>query len=179
MKRGLALIILACVAGLGFWATWGFLHGPRWALYQIGKSIYEHQPRLFLAYVDIERIARGQKDELVRIFLPERSPEEQKQVGRILGALMGPVTSLLKDKAARIIADPERDNLPSSWTLMAAARITRKDDYALVVLADPDSGRRLRLGMQRHPRQGHWQVVEVNPQDLRALLAEYLEKQGS
>lgn len=177
MKRTWFLIVLVLLAGVGFWATWHFMRGPHYALYQIGKSIHNHEPRLFLAYVDIDRIARGQKEELVRVFLPDRSKDEQDTVGRIVEAFMGPITAQLKDKAARMISDPNRENLPTSWALVAAANVTRKDDYALVVLSDPQSGRRMRMGMQRHPKEGHWQVVELNSQDLKVLIDEYLDKQ--
>jgi hypothetical protein len=177
MKRAWFIIVLVALAGVGFWATWNFMRGPHWALYQIGKAIHNHQPRLFLAYVDVDRIARSQKDELVRVFLPDRSKEEQENVGRIVEAFMGPITAQLKDKAARVVADPNRENLPTSWALVAASDIRRKEDYALVVLNDPQSKRRLRIGMQRHPKEGHWQVVEINPQDLKVLLTDYLDKQ--
>ena len=176
MKRAWFVIVLLALAGIGFWATWGFLQGPHYALYQIGKAVHNHEPRLFLAYVDIDRIAKGQKDELVRTFMPERSKEEHQTIGRIVGAFMGPITAQLRKKAASIIADPKRDNIPTSWALVAAANVNRKDDYALVVLSDPRSGRRLRMGMQRHPKEGHWQVVELNPQDLKVLLAEYMNQ---
>jgi hypothetical protein len=177
MKRTWFLIVLVLLAGVGFWATWHFMRGPHYALYQIGKSIHDREPRLFLAYVDIDRIARGQKEDLVRVFMPDRSQEDRETVGRIVEAFMGPITAQLKDKAARMIMDPNRDNLPSSWTLVATANVTRKEDYALVVFSDPQSGRRLRLAMQRNPQQGHWQVVELNSQDLKILLDEYLDKQ--
>ena len=176
MKRAWLLIVLVALAGIGFWATWGFLRGPHYALYQIGKAIHDREPRLFMAYVDVDRIARGQKDELLRVFLPDRSEEDHQKIGRIVAAFMGPITAQLKAKAASIIADPKRDNIPTSWTLVAAANVNRKDDYALVVLSDPQSGRRLRMGMQRHPVEGHWQVVELNSQDLKVLLAEYMDK---
>ena len=179
MKRAWFLIVLLALTGVGFWATWGFLRGPHYALYQIGKAIHDREPRLFLAYVDVERIARSQKAELIRIFLPDRSQEEHQKIGRIVEAFMGPISAQLKEKAASIIADPKRDNIPTSWTLVAAADVNRKEDFALVVLSDPRSGRRLRMGMQRHPKEGHWQVVELNPQDLKILLAKYLDKQKS
>ncbi len=177
MKRAWVLIVLVALAGIGFWATWGFLRGPHYALYQIGKSIHTHEPRLFMAYVDIERITRNQKDELVRVFLPDRSKQEQDNIGRIVEAFMGTITVQLRDKAAAIISDTNRENLPTSWALVAAANINRRDDYALVVLSDPQSGRRLRMGMQRHPQEGHWQVVELNSQDLKILLGQYMDKQ--
>lgn len=177
MKRAWVLIVLLLLAGIGFWATWGFLKGPHYALYQIGKSIHTHQPRLFLAYVDVERIARSQKGELVRMFMPDRSKEEHENVTRIVEAFMGPISAQLREKIAGVIADPNRDNIPTSWTLVAAAEVNRKEDFALVVLSDPRSGRRLRMGMQRHPKEGHWQVVELNSQDLKILLNEYMEKQ--
>jgi hypothetical protein len=177
MKRTWFVIVLVLLAGIGFWATWHFMRGPHYALYQIGKSIHDREPRLFLAYVDIERITRSQKEELVRVFLADRSEEEQANVTRIVEAFMGPITAQLKDKAARIIADPNRENLPTSWALVAAANVIHKDDYALVVLSDPQSGRRMRMGMQRNPKEGHWQVVELDPRDLQILLNEYLDKQ--
>ncbi len=178
MRRLWLLLLLVVLAGGGFWTTWWFLRSPQYALYQIGKAIHDREPRRFFAYVDLGGILRQQKDELVRMFLPERSAEFQNQVGRILAAFMDPVSAEVKRRVARLIADPKRDNLPSAWALVWAARVERNGDYALVVLSDPRAGRRLRLAMQRRPQVGHWQVVELDPRDLRRLLAEYLRQRA-
>lgn len=177
MRRWWVALLLLAVGGLAFWAAWGLLDGPRYALYQIGKAIHDRQPRLFLAYVDVERIARGQKDELLTAFTGQRSPEEQSRIGQVVEALMGPITQELRRQVAARVADPDRENLPSSFSLVLAANVTQKDDVALVVLSEPSSGHRLRLGMARHPDAGHWQVVEINSQDLRRLLADFLPDQ--
>jgi len=178
LRRWLTVLLLLVLGGAAFWVTWSVLNGPHYALYQIGKGIHEREPRRVLAYVDVERIARGQKDELIAEFMAEKSQDERNQVSQIVGALMGALAPMVKDRVAQVVADPNRDNIPSSFTLVAAADVTTNGDYAMVVLSEPEGGqgRRLRMGMQRHQELGHWQVVEINPQDLRRLISEYMEK---
>lgn len=173
MRRA-AWIVLLLVACAAFGATWWALNSPQYALYKIGSAISDHQPRLFLAYVDIQRIVAGQQDELVGRFMKDSSEDQRRSVGNLVTAFIGPITQQIKDQVARAVADPERQNIPSGWALVAAANVTRNGDVALVVLSDPQQGRRLRLGMERHPDDGHWQVVEVNSKDLARLLEKYL-----
>jgi hypothetical protein len=112
-----ALVVLA-VGGAAFWGAWSLLNGPHYALYQIGKAIHERQPRLFLAYVDVERIARGQKEELLRAFTGDRPDEQRSRISQVVEALMGPLTQELRRQVARQVADPDRENLPapSPWS---------------------------------------------------------------
>ncbi len=175
MRRVWLWILVGLLGAGGFVATWLFMHSPYWSLYQIGKAIHQRDARLFLAYVDLDAIIKGQKEALLDEFLPKTDGETRSLVNRFLGGLMPQVLELAKDRVIRVVADPDRDNLPSSWALVPLARVTRNGDYALVVLSDPQSQRRLRLGMRRHPEQGHWQVVEIDPRDLRRLLDEYLK----
>lgn len=176
MRRLLALLVLLALAAGGFAATSWFLKGPRWALYQVGKAIHERNPALFVAYVDVGRILSGQKDDIVDLLLPDQNRAEQRDLLRgIITAFMGTLTEQVNQQVIRVISDPQRDNLPSSWTLAVAAKVDTNDDSALVTLADPQAGRSLRLGMRR-VEDGRWRVVEVNSQDLRALINEHVLK---
>ncbi len=175
MRRWWPVLVLLVLVAAGFGTTWWFLKSPQYALYQIGKAIHDREPRLFLAYVDLERVMDSQKEELVRLILPHQNQEDRQAVSRVLGAVMGALQGQIRQRVARMVADPERNNIPSSWTLVAAAHVTRNGDYALVVLSDPQKGRRLRLGMHRDPEAGHWRVVEIDPRDLRRLVRELLE----
>jgi hypothetical protein len=167
------LILLALAAG-GFAATNWFLKGPRWALYQVGKAVHERNPSLFVAYVDAGRILSGQKDDIVDLLLPDQNRAEQRDFLRgIITAFMGTLTEQVNQQIIRIISDPQRENLPSSWTLAVAARIDTNGDSALATLADPQSGRNLRLGLRRG-EDGRWRVVEINSQDLKTLINEYV-----
>lgn len=178
MRRFWVMALVLALAVAAFAGTWWALKSPYYSLYQIGKAIHERQPRLFLAYVDVGRILAGQKDELVGQFMSGASEEQRRTVGNLVTAFMGPISEQLKDQVARVVADPNRENIPSSFALVAAAHVISKDDVALVVLSDPKEGRRLRLGMQRNPVQGHWQVVEINASDLRPLIEEYLRRRS-
>ena len=170
-------LFLAILLGAGFFGTWTLLSSPHYALYQIGKAIHERDPRLFLAYVDVDQILRSQKDAIINELMPDRSQDEgRKWASNLLAAFMGPVSDMVKDRLARVVADPKRDNLPSAWALVLAAKVTRNGDYALVLLTDPEEKRRLRLSMHRDPGQGNWRVVEVNPADLKRLLQEYVKE---
>lgn len=176
MRRVWIVLILAALAAGGFTATHWFLQSPRWALYQIGKAIHDRNPALFVAYVDVGRILSGQKDDIVDLILPDRERTEQRDFLKgIITAFMGTLTDQVNQQVIRIIKDPGRENLPSSWTLAAAAQVTTNGDNALALLADPQEGRRLRLGLRRD-QDGRWRVVEINPQDLKVLAQTYLGK---
>ncbi|MCA1905216.1 MAG: DUF2939 domain-containing protein [Desulfarculus sp.] len=179
MRRVLPWIILAALAVGGFLVTQHYLRSPYWALYQIGKAVHNHDSRLFLAYVDLGQIIASQKDAIVEMIFPSQEKHQQRDVVRqILSAFMAPITEQVRDRVVRAIEDQQRDNLPSSWTLVALGSVTVEGDQAQVVLSDPVHDRRLRLGMQRSA-EGYWRVVEANAQDLRALAEKYLLTQGA
>jgi DUF2939 family protein len=175
VRRVWLWILLIVLAGGAFWGTLHILDSPRWALYQIGTAINDHNPRLFLAYVDVDTIVRGQKDTIVELVVP-RDKNDQKtrnMVRGLVGAFMEPLSDQVKIKIIKAIEDTERNDLPTSWTLAVAAQVVTNQDYALVVLSDPESKRRLRLGMQRK-NDGPWRVVNLNSRDLKLLVKEYL-----
>lgn len=169
---GLLLVALAVGAYLG---TNAFLNSPTYALYQIGRAIHNRDPGLFITYVDIDRIYHGQRDNLVDLVVTGKEREDTRRVVKgFLTALAPQITTEVRRKVILWVADPKRDNIPSSWTLVAAANITRRPGYALVVLSDPEKKQRLRLGMQR--KEGKpWRVVEVDPRDLKRILSTYWE----
>jgi len=174
MRRFLPWILLAALAVGGFLVTQHYLRSPYWSLYQIGKAIHNHDSRLFLAYVDLGRVIASQKDAIVEMIFPAQDKHQQRDVVKqILSAFMAPITEQVRDRVVRAIEDQERDNLPSSWTLVALGSVAVEGEQAQVVLTDPVNDRRLRLGMQRSP-EGHWRVVEANTQDLKALAEKYL-----
>jgi hypothetical protein len=176
LRRFWAILVLLALAAGGFAATTWFLASPRWALYQIGKAIHQRNPSLFVAYVDVGRILSGQKEDIIDLILPEQGRSDQRDFLRgLITAFMGTLTDQVNQQVIRIVADPQRENLPSSWTLAVAAKIDTNADSALVEMADPRAGNRLRLGMRRVD-DGPWRVVEINPQDLRALIKDHLQK---
>jgi hypothetical protein len=176
VRRLWILLILLALAAVGFFATNWLLQGPRWALYQVGKAVHERSPSLFMAYVDVGRILSGQKDDIVDMLLPDPNRSEQRDFLRgVITAFLGTLTEQVNQQIIRVISDPQRENLPSSWTLAVAAKLDVNGDSALATLADPQSEQRLRLGMRRGD-DGRWRVVEVNSQDLKALINRYVLK---
>lgn len=177
MRRWWLWVILAFLASGAFYATHNFLNGPRWALYQIGKAIHDREPRLFLAHVDLPRVLHSQEDAIVDMVAPKdrRDDNTRNLVRGLVGAFMAPLSDQVAAQVVKVINDPERENLPSSWTLVFAANVTRNGDYALVVFADPSKGQRLRMGMQKR-KHGPWQIVDVNSNDLKRLAGKYLEE---
>lgn len=172
MRRLPFIILLVALVGAGFAGTYFFMRSPQWTLYQVGKAIYKHDSRLFLTYVDVGEILRSQKEDIVDLILPDQKKDQQRDMVRqLLSAFMGALIEQARDRVIRIVADTERQNLPSSWTLVAAASVTRNGDNALAVLSNQDD--RLRLGLRRQA-DGYWRVVQINPQDLRALAAKHL-----
>ena len=178
MRRAFYVILIIALAGAGFGGTWWALRSPQFALYQIGKSIHHHDAPLFLAYVDIDRILRTQKDELVSLVLPkEKVKNANRVVSNILAALLPQVSQMVKDRVVQIISNPERDNLPNSYVLVLAAQVSTENGTAEVLLQDTQHPEeKLRFLMQPHPLDGHWQVVHLNPEDLKNLFNKHAFK---
>ena len=178
MRRASFLVLIFILAAAGFGGTYWFLKSPYYSLYQIGKAIHDHDAPLFLAYVDLERIVGEQQNEFVELFLPKDQASDASQVvSTLLAAIAPQVTKLIKVRIVEEIRNPGRNNLPNSYILMIAAQVERNGSNAEVLLEDPSKpDTRLRFSMQPHAEQGHWQVVRVNPRDLKALLAEELKK---
>jgi hypothetical protein len=86
---------------------------------------------------------------------------------------------IARDRIIRAVADPDRENIPSSWTILAAAKVTMNGEKALVEMHDPNSADRLRMGMQRHKQKGHWRIVEISAVDVKKLLEKYLDSKSS
>ena len=177
MRRWWLWVLLAFLASGTFYATHHFLNGPHWALYQIGKAIHDREPRLFLAHVDIERILQGQKEAIVDMVAPKDKGDDSTRnlVRGLVGAFMAPLSDQVAGQVVKAINDPKRENLPSSWTLVFAANVTRNGNYALVVLADPQKGQRLRMGMEKK-KDGPWRIVAMDSNDLKRLAGKYLEE---
>ena len=155
MRRGWGILIIAALAVAAFWGTWAFLRSPHYAIYQIGKAIYQRDAQLFLAYVDVDHILLNQSGDVAALLVPELKEQNQKtMIKQMVGVIMGALKNQIKDRVAKAVADPKRENLPSSWTLLAGANITSKDHFALVVLSEPEKGRRLRMGMRRDQEMG-------------------------
>ncbi|MCB2187222.1 MAG: DUF2939 domain-containing protein [Deltaproteobacteria bacterium] len=167
-------VIPLCLAGVAFWLTYSLLHSPRWSLYQIGKAVHDRDSRLFLAYVDIEQILRGQDEEITKLILRDRAAEDEtrRTVKNLLNLFLGAIADQVRDRVAAWVDDPQRDNIPSSWTLVMGAEVDQKGDHALVVLTEPQSGDRLRVGMTRMP-EGHWLITQVDAEDAKRLIRKY------
>lgn len=174
--RKLAWVALPVLLAVGaFWVTYGLITGPRWSLYQMGQGIHDRQPEQFLAYVDLNSVLESQRDAIVDIVLEGQgggNDDTRRAVSGLLGMFMGALQDQLRRKVAQFIADPDRDNIPSAWTLALAAEVDVNDDFALVTLSDDREGDQLRMGMRQFPA-GHWVVTEINPEDLRQLLEKY------
>ena len=95
----------------------------------------------------------------------------------LLAVMMPQVSRLIKARVVEEIRNPKRNNLPNSYVLALGADVSLENDIAQVLLQDPTKPeKKLRMSMRTNPEQGHWQVVRINPQDLKALLADELKK---
>lgn len=175
MKRFLAIgFLLALFLGAGL-ATYWFLNSPYYSLYQIGRGVHNRDASLVLAYVDLEAIYRGQKDQMVDLFLGSQDQENvRKTVKNILTVFSAQILQQLRHQVITWVQDPDRDNIPTGWALPAAATIARRGQYALVVLTHPQNSERVRLAMRRNSDQP-WKVVEVDPRDLKRLIDRHVK----
>jgi hypothetical protein len=173
------LFVALCAAAFG--GSWAFFKSPYYSLYQIGKAVHDRNASLFLAYVDVEQVIASQENNLVDQFVPKGrlSDETKEAIGGLLTAFRAPIVDIARDRIIRAVADPDRENIPSSWTILAAAKVTMNGEKALVEMHDPNSADRLRMGMQRHKQKGHWRIVEISAVDVKKLLEKYLDSKSS
>ncbi|KIX11929.1 DUF2939 domain-containing protein [Dethiosulfatarculus sandiegensis] len=181
MRRTWLVILFVALCAAAFGGSWVFIKSPYYSLYQIGKAVHDRNAGLFLAYVDVEKVIVSQENNLVDQFVPKGrlSDETKEAIGGLLTAFRAPIVDIAKDRIIRAVADPDRENIPSSWTILAAASVTMNGEVALVEMNDPNSPDRLRMGMRRHEQKGYWQVVEVSAEDIKKLLEKYLESKSS
>jgi hypothetical protein len=82
-------------------------------------------------------------------------------------------SALIIQRLRDYLGNPANQTLPSSWALLALAKIKTRDDNALVTLRhDKDQ---LRMALRK--TQGPWRVVELNPEDTQRLIKTYLFSQ--
>lgn len=176
MRRWLFYGVFIVLLTLSFGAVSYILNSPYRALYEIGKAIHERDGQLFLAYVDVPRILHNQRDDIVAILLPESGQDEKRAaLSQVMGVLVGAMGQQISQQVARIVEDPQRDNIPSSWMLVLASTVTRDGFQAHVLLEESgEQGRKLRFTMTSDADEV-WRITSFNTEDLRRLAEEYIK----
>lgn len=174
MRRILLITLPIVLAVAAFWGANSLLQGPRYALYQIGGALKDGDAGVFLAYVDVPRIIASQGQAQAKPAENDQANLEDNLRRAVQGVLDVLVTSnpqAFNEQFALAMRQLRTEDLPSPWVIAWAANIQQSGDRALVVLADPNSGDRVRLGMLR--QEGTWRVVHVDHRDVRMLLEKY------
>jgi hypothetical protein len=174
----LIILVLIVAFGSGLLARW--VQGtPHFALYKIGASLKNRDVNSFLVYVDTETILSQQVSQSLSALvksIPPSNPLSQLigSQGEIKLQLSPEInksaSALIIQRLRDYLGDPKNPTLPSSFALLALARIKTKGDYALVTLSYEKE--QLRMGLRKN--QGIWRVVELNPEDTQRLIKTYL-----
>jgi len=177
MRRIMTITLPIVLAVAAFWGTYGLLQSPRYALYQIGKALKDGDSAIFLAYVDVPRIIANQRPAAADARANEAEENLRRAIQGVMDVVVGANPQAFHAQMAQIMSQLETDRLPSPFLIAYAASIQQNGDRALVVLSDPQSGDRLRLGMLRQNDQ--WRVVHVDQRDVRDLLRKYAAQTAS
>jgi hypothetical protein len=158
------IIILLVILGCSLFLLKNWQKSPGASLYYLGKGIYNHDPSLFLQYVDMEAMTAQ-----LELALHSR--------GR-LGRMLTGDRLALKSKAEAVInefiADPLRPNISSSFSILLNAAMSRPEEGRVAVMISLSSawvGDKAVLGftLERYPDEV-WRVAEISEDDLERLL---------
>ncbi len=182
MKKNQKVIVIALIIGLAFGAGlfWRWAQGtPYYALYQIGSGLKNRDLDTFLSYVDVDSILSQQASGALTSLLS--SLNTSGSPGNLAGLLGGikiqltpetnkELSKLVIQQLREYLENPKNPTLPSSFFLLYLAHFKVNQDHALVTLKQGKD--QLRMGMQKN--RGSWRVIELNPEDTRALIKTYL-----
>lgn len=187
----LVLLFFAVVAGLAAGAYYYFFswrETPRYALWQMVRAIQANDTQTLFQYVDLQAIADNLVEKSssdVDSWLLNKglgaTPEED-DVSRLARSLtkkfarfitpkvIAALEPQLKAGVEKYLAELNTLERAGLSALPAKAEIQQEDGVATVKVTDPNNNRTLHFRMARPGDGGKWRIVEVNYQDLRAVI---------
>ena len=185
----LALILMVVASGLilgiylGYQSYWR--QTPRYALWQMVRAMQANDTQTLWQYIDLPAVVDSLVDQSsgeVEAWLPKDPNEPDDQVTRLgrqfikkFAKFLAPKLVLalepqIKTAVANYLAALNTAEKAALAAIPAQAQIRREDGSAWVTLSEPKGGQKLRFRLAKPEGAEQWRLVEVNYQDLRALL---------
>lgn len=191
-RKGLIIGLIAVVVSislgvgvyLGYQSYWQ--QTPRYALWQMVRAMQAHDTQTLFQFLDlpaiVDSLVEQSSGELDTWLLPKgmELPDDQltrwgRQLTKKFAKFLAPklVVALepqIKAAVAKYLEELNTAERAALAAIPAQAQIRQEEGSAWVTLQDPNSQQQLRFRMVRPAGQDQWRIVEVNYQDLRALL---------
>jgi hypothetical protein len=186
----LALLALVVIIGVGsgiyYFAFWR--DSPRSALWQMVRAIQANDTQTLFQYIDLQAVAdnlveksTGDVESLLLKKGFGATPEEDdvsklvrgltKKFARFLAPkVVAALEPQIKAGLERYLAELNTMEKAALAGLPAKAEIQQQDNVAAVTVTDPISGQAFHFRMARPTDDAKWRIVEINYQDLRAIL---------
>ncbi|MGQ9921390.1 MAG: DUF2939 domain-containing protein [Desulfobacca sp.] len=193
-KRSLlAVSAVVLLLGLGIGGYFVYQHywqqTPRYALWQMVKAMQTNDIQTLFQFVNLpavaDNLAEQSAGDLER-WLPKSLELPDDQVSRLGRNLTKKLAKFLAPKLV-VVLEPQIKAAVEKYlselttveraalaTLPAQAQIRQEDGTAWVTLTIPNEGQTLRFRMVRPEDGPRWRIVEVNYQDLQALVGRQL-----
>lgn len=182
----LFITVMAVGSGIYYFVFWR--ESPRYALWQMMRAIQSNDTNTLFQYIDLQAVADNLVEKSagdVDSFLLKKgfgaSPEED-DVSRLVRSLtkkfarfvapkvVAALEPQLKAGLEKYLAELNTVEKAAIAALPGKAEIQQEDNVAAVILTDPGSGQTFHFRMARASENEKWRVVEINYQDLRAII---------
>lgn len=162
----IGVIILVLIIGGAFYYIKGT---PKYSLYQIKKSVQNHDSITFNKYVDVDRITSGLMDTAVQSFDEEMKKEDNPfgELGNgILQAMMPALKDELKSNINKSIEEIS-EGKDNKYVKTKVKEVIKEGKSAKITLENSDN-EIIRLDMIQTPKR-YWQVVGINFDDFKKI----------
>ncbi len=186
----LGLLALAAVLALGSGAYLAYQsywrQTPRYALWQMVRAMQANDTQTLFQFIDlpavVDSLVEQSAGDLDTWLLPKgmELPDDQltrwgRQLTKKFAKFLAPklVAALepqIKTTVAKYLEELNTAERAALAAIPAQAQIRQEEGSAWVTLVDPNTKQQLRFRLTRPEGQDRWRIVEVNYQDLRALI---------
>jgi|GEM_PF-398136 len=185
-----ALVLVVVAGGLGLGVYLGYQsywrQTPRYALWQMVRAMQANDTQALWQYIDLPAVVDNLVDQssgdLESWLLPKELDGTDDQLSRFGRQLAKKFARFLVPKLA-LVLEPQIKTAVEKYlaamntaekaalaAIPAQAQIRQEEGSAWVTLSEPKGGQRLRFRMVQPEGVQQWRIVEVNYQDLRALV---------
>lgn len=186
----LALVLVVVVGALGLGIYLGYRsywqQTPRYALWQMVRAMQANDTQRLWQYIDLASVVDSLVDQsagnLDTWLVPKELDEPDDQMTRLGRNLFKKFAKFLAPKLVvalepqikaaveNYLAQMNTAERAALTAIPTQAQIRQEDGSAWVTLTEPKGGQSLRFRMVRPEGAEQWRIVEVNYQDLRALV---------
>lgn len=188
LLRGLLALVVVLALGAGAYLAYQnyWRQTPRYALWQMVRAMQANDTQTLFLFIDlpavVDSLVEQSAGEVDTWLLPKgmELPDDQltrwgRQLTKKFAKFLAPklvavLEPQIKTAVAKYLEELNTGERAALAAIPAQAQIRQEEGSAWVTLLDPHAKQQLRFRMVRSAGQERWRIVEVNYQDLKALI---------